>query len=343
MKYVIYFAHGTERYTNEALYSILSFWRHHSASDYTIAIVTDNTAPFEQRLGCTQLVKYIPVTRDQIREWTGPQHYIHRAKPLAIQHAADLLRTQYPDNDDAFLFVDTDTAFTSSIEDVFPQIKQGAFFFHVAEKTIENGGASPGRRHGEFRELCLSASYDLKNKRIRLPASLMISNCGVIGFNAEHLAIFTDTCELIDQLYAKFPQPTTEQTAISWALQMSNNQPRYIGDAVFHYWYFKEFSADIAEFFKHYQNDSLDVLIARCHEIDPQIRYIPKRQFSRHHRMYRSLCKYFGRTWTPSQFPWESTAPEKQGLKTEFGPTLPIELEHPTPTYRAHAKSQPTH
>jgi len=319
MKYVIYFAHGAERYTNEALYSILTFWRHHDASDYTIAIITDSTAPFEQRLGSTPDVIYIPVNRDQIREWTGPQRYIHRAKPLAIQHAVCHLRTQYPNRDDAFVFIDTDTAFTSSIDHVFQQIKQGSFFFHVAEKTIENGGAAPGRRQNEFRERCLSATYDLRGMRTQLPTNVMISNSGVIGFTSEHLAIFTDTCELIDQLYARFPQPTIEQTAISWAQHLSNNKPHYIGDAVFHYWFFKEFSTDIAAFFRHYKDASLDVLLAKSHEIDPQTRYRPKQQFSRHHRLYRSLCTFFGRTWTPLQFPWKSATSNDQTSKNQSG------------------------
>lgn len=314
MKYVVYFAHGAERFTNEALYSILTFWCHHNASDYTIAIITDNTTPFEQRLGILPHVKYIPVSREQIVDWTGPQRYIHRAKPMAIQYAVSLLRANCPNGDDAFLFVDTDTAFTSSTAEIFQKISQGAFYFHIPEKTIGNGGAAPGRRQNEFSQRCLSKPFHLRGKTITIPVDVMISNSGAIGFNADKMSIFVDTCQLIDQLYANFPQATTEQTAISWALHISNSQPQFVGDSLYHYWFFKEYSADIVSFFEQYKHSSLDVLTARCHEIDPRVRYQPKQQFSRHHRIYRSLCKFLGVTWTPLQFPWNSTASAKQAI-----------------------------
>jgi predicted glutamine amidotransferase len=104
MNYIIYQVHGNIDFYNEALFSILSYYKHNKESKNRIVIYTENEQFFKNILPSE--VVYINITPEKIKEWRGKINFVHLVKIKIIQDIA----SRYNGN---FLYLDTDTFFTS--------------------------------------------------------------------------------------------------------------------------------------------------------------------------------------------------------------------------------------
>lgn len=300
-RHILYVAHGAECFVQEAAYSILSLWRQPDGRSYDVTVVTDLPERLGALVGADPRLHVLPLEHARRDVWRGPQGYIHRIKPLAIQWAA---REATVGTDDLFLYVDSDTVFTRSPASLFDLVAQGCVVLNERE-----GGLVDSRRqtrsHAKLYRAAQCHEFDVRGTRRHLAPDLGLWNSGVIGFQAAQLALFDEAVDLIDQIFAVLRIHTVEQVALSAVLQDRGLPLRDSGDVIFHYHHFKEFRQDLALFFERYGQRPVAERLARWGEVDPVLRSLPKQAFNALPKWQRKIRKWVGRGWQPLAYPWE--------------------------------------
>lgn len=297
---ILYVAHGAECYVQEAAYSILSLWRQPDAQRYEVVVVSDRPERFlaclEDRPGL-HLVKLEAAQRDA---WRGPQGYIHRIKPLAIQWAARQMQAQASDR---FVYVDSDTVFTTSPAPLFDAVGRGEVVLNEREGSLGELRSNT-RSHRRLFEACQGRPFRIRGREAQIPLGVGLWNSGVLGFGGDLLPVFDETVELIDQMFPVVPVHTVEQVALSVVLQDRGIVLQECLRDVFHYHVFKEFREDLARYFERYGAAPLAERLAHWPEIDPVQRIQPKLAFNAQPKWRRQWQKLLGRRWQPLPYPW---------------------------------------
>ncbi len=300
-RHILYVAHGAECFIQEAAYSILSLWRQPDGRSYEVTVVTDLPERLIALVGADPRLHVLPLEQVRRDAWRGSLGYIHRIKPLAIQWAA---RESTVSADDLFLYVDSDTVFTRSPACLFEAVAQGNIVLNEREGGLADSRHQT-RSHAKLYRTASRHEFNVRGTPRHLGADLGLWNSGVIGFRAAQLALFDETVDLIDQIFAVLKIHTVEQVALSAVLQDRGHPLRDSGDVIFHYHNFKEFRQDLALFFERYGHQPVQARLARWGEVDPVLRSRPKLAFNALPKWQRKIRKWVGRGWQPLAYPWE--------------------------------------
>ncbi len=305
MNYLVYMAHGAEFYRQEAVYSLLSWWRvrGHAANGCIVLVVTDEPESFSHILGLTPAIRYLPVDRARLEAWRGgPTGYVHRIKPQAILHAA---RTVGAGAGDAVLFVDSDTSFLADPAPLFEAVLRGDTFLHEREGTIA-GNRSHSRSQARLHEMSRRHDFLLGGRRQQLAPDLPLWNSGAVGLRGDRLFVLEETLALTDQIVAALPLATAEQVALSAVLAQHGLPVQAAAPWLLHYHVFKEFRDDLAVFFAHYGGSTPEQWVRLSAGLDPAQRIQPKLAFNRAPKWWRQVRKLAGRPWQPLPYPWQA-------------------------------------
>ena len=260
MNYNIYQVHGNVDYYYEALYSILSYYKFNSNSKNKIVIYTNNDEFLKKYL--PNDVIYIPINTEKIKEWRGKIDFVHRVKIKIIQD----FTSKYQGN---FLYLDTDTCFTSNIDGVFNSIENDILLLDKYECDLFNSKSLIIKRIATFfkkNKLQISNSEFIS---IDVTKPFYLFNAGVIGFNSKFSPFLIDVESLTDFLYPKLKSHITEQFAFCYYFQRLQ-KPQVTDEKIYHYWDFKEFRTILKEFFDFYISKSFIELISEIDKIDPK-------------------------------------------------------------------------
>lgn len=261
MNYIIYQVHGNIAYYHEALYSILSYYMFNINSEIKIVIYTDNATFLKKYL--PNDVIYISITDKKIIEWRGEIDFVHRVKIKIIQD----FTSKYNGN---FLYLDTDTSFTSNINDIFDSIENDMLFFDKYEcELFESKSLIIKRIARFFKRNNLQKSHSELNL-IEVAKPFYLWNAGAIGFNTKYISLLNNVEALTDLLYPKLKSHITEQFAFCYYFQ-TIKRPQVTDGKIYHYWDFKEFRPILKEFFDYNSSKNLLELIAEIDKIDPII------------------------------------------------------------------------
>jgi hypothetical protein len=296
----VYLVHGAPSYYQEAAYSMLSLWRQPGGSEFEIVVVTDDPAPLRALIGNPPQLRYLVFSGEQRRSWQGDIGYVHRMKPCTFAWAIEQLDNTL---DPVWAFIDSDTSFTRPPDDWFDAVAGGAVVLHAQEGTVD-GNRSHSRSQRRLADACSRQTVTVRGQVKRISGSSAMWNSGVIGLRASQRSILGETVALIDTLYPVIPIHTIEQVALSLILQDRQQPVKTCEEGVLHYHTFKEFRADLARFFEHYQGASLDQLLQAWPEVDPVQRIVPKREFNALPKWRRKLRRYLGGGWQPLPLPW---------------------------------------
>jgi hypothetical protein len=288
MNYLLYLVYGSEGYTQEALYSLISYYRLHEENENTVLIYTDNAALLKKYV--PPGVIYISLTPLQMQEWQGAIKYNHRLKIKVLQDAL----SRFTGN---FLFADTDTVFTKNISVLFDKIRCGEILFHKSEGRLLDNKGGIARKMRKFLKRQNSFFVESRNEYIKMDATLMVWNSGNIGINNSFAQNLIEVENLVDSLYSSYKFTTMEQIGFSYIVQEFTT-PIPTDDYVYHYWYFKEFKVVLAQFFSHNKDKSLKELVSEIEKIDPEYLSSEKwayKQMSFWRKQYTKITK--GRKW----------------------------------------------
>jgi lipopolysaccharide biosynthesis glycosyltransferase len=259
MKYLLYQAYGNIAIIQEALYSILSFYRiHPDAADVTVVVYTDNEEPFKE-LFSNQQVECVLISHEQIKEWKGEINFVHRLKIKVLQ---DFFERYHGD----VLYLDSDTCFTKNILLLWQAIEKGKLIMHMREGKVSDKINPVFKKLAHFLS---SNAINLKTgEQIKISASTDMWNAGVLGLKPEHKHILDQVLMLTDSMYPVYPKHIVEQFAFSYYFQQ-HAEVLAAEDCIYHYWNFKEFRSVLADFFAHNQGKSLNVMLDKMQNIQP--------------------------------------------------------------------------
>lgn len=286
--YLLYLAYGGDDYNNEALYSLLSYYKFNTQAQNRVVIYTDNTGFFKQYL--PEDVIYRELAPEELTEWKGTVNFNHRIKIKVLQDAC----TRFKGN---ILYTDTDTFYTRDITPLFDKIDKGAILFHKHENTLRNNRGGIAGKMRRFLKKHNTFALKSQPEHVILTENLAIWNAGSIGFKTDFCDVLQPVLELTDELYSRYRLFVMEQIAFNYFFQKIS-MPESTEDYVGHYWYFKEFRTVLKHFFLHHKGKPASMLIADIHKIDPFYLSSEKRAYkvmSFWQKQWQKLSK--GRKW----------------------------------------------
>ena len=257
--YIIYHAHGHLDFYNEALYSLISFYKFHPNSDIKIVVYTDNILFFEKIL--PKEVIYVQINVEQIKKWKGDINFIHRVKINIIQNFTTKFRGNY-------LYLDTDTYFTSSIDAIFKEIANNSLYLEKYEGDLFESKSRTKKPIATFFKNNNAFKTATDENPIYVLPPFSMWNAGAIGFNSNYINLLDKVMALTDTLYPKLKLHIIEQFSFCYYFQKSR-QPLVTDDYIEHYWNFKEFRPILNEFFLFHKEKDLNTLVNYIDNINP--------------------------------------------------------------------------
>lgn len=288
MDYLVYLAYGGEDYYNEALYSLLYYYKYHEPNDNTILLYTDNVALFRSQL--PDDIIYMELTPEKIKEWKGSINFVHRVKIKVLQDAA----SRFQGN---FLYLDTDTYFLKSIKPLFAEIANNNLIFDRCEGSLKDNTGGIAKKMRKFLKNENNFAIPSENEPAVIDETFVPWNAGIIGFNSSYANLLDKVEELTDILYSRNQLFVMEQIAFSYFFQ-KNNRPIAAEGYSHHYWYFKEFRGVLKHFFQYHRDKPFMQLKDEVHKIDPQILSSEKRAYKKMSFWQKQKRKFTkGRKW----------------------------------------------
>jgi len=300
MNYIIYQAYGSKDIINEAIYSLLSYYKSTSDdvnNEVKIVIYADDIPAIDHYFSEKNLI-YRPLTQELIMEWRGNIDFVHRVK-------IKILQDFFADYQEAnILYVDSDTVFKTGPEQLFKSISEGKFVMHVMEGILKERANLILKKL--FKYLYFNDILLKNGEKIRVSLKTQMWNAGVLGINDSNKDILDKVLDFTDSLYPKFSKHIVEQFAFSYYFQ-TEGEIIPAGPIIFHYWNFKEFRIVLSAFFERYKGKDLNFLLGKIDEIDPQNLIQHKLKYEKLSNGGKFMKKLFGKDWQAQlkQFDWD--------------------------------------
>lgn len=257
---ILFQAYGGTDFVNECRYALLKYlqvYNLHPPADTGVFVYTDAPHLFSDFETFFPRLSYFPLAAETLKQWEGPQQFVHRVKIKMIQ---DFLQRF----EGSLLYCDTDTYAKAPLENLFGEIEKGSLYLHTYEGQIDKTRFPSFEKWEKF----LSATaIQYNGKELQFSKALQMFNAGVVGLNSSNKEILADVLALTDAVYEKFPKHIAEQFAFSYCFQQKG--PIQKADAfIEHYWNLKEFRKLLTHFFAKNLEESIPVLVKKVHHLD---------------------------------------------------------------------------
>ncbi|RZK44430.1 MAG: hypothetical protein EOO61_03805 [Hymenobacter sp.] len=284
--YLLYQAHGSLEFKNEALSSILSYLllkKQTGTVSATILVYTDEAKYFQQILGEVSGVKYIEITAAQLRVWRGDIDFVHRIKVELLRHAL----TRFGGN---ILYLDSDTYFLKDDTSLFQAIQSGQHFMHVQEGVLSQTKVLLHQNLYRFLRMHFAPEW------ADVSSSTAMYNAGAIGLNEQNIYLVDKVLHLTDTLYKQSPSHVVEQFAFSYCLQ----QAELVNEAIpyiLHYWHMKDARMVLDTFFTQKAGLPLEELLREFAKVPMLAAAQTKFAWEARSRWQRGIYRFFGYSW----------------------------------------------
>ena len=261
---VLYQAYGHQDILNECLFSIMSFLRQVAEDEQgpsagsrpacKILIYTDQPEFFRPWLSSSPIpVNYEQLTARQIQEYRGAIDFVHRVKVKVIEHF-------FAHHQGHLFYVDSDTVFTSPPWALFQAVAEGQFVMHINEGRISDKINPIFKKMYRFlrRNAFVLGPMGPQNSgnKTFIPVDTAMWNAGVLGIPEGQKDLVQEVLSLTDQMYSIYAKHVMEQFAFSYIL-FRRGEILSADKQIHHYWDFKEFRVEIAEFLDRHREQPL--------------------------------------------------------------------------------------
>jgi hypothetical protein len=284
--YLLYLAHGSPEFKNEALGSVLSYLRlkkQTGTARATILVYTDEASYFRQIIGEVPGVQYVELPAEQLRAWRGTINFVHRVKVELMLHAV----TNYGGN---VLFLDSDTYFVQDEGSLFEAMSRGQHVLHVQESVLSQSAVPLHQAMYSFLRTHPAPEWAGVS-----PATIMY-NSGAVGMSKQDIPLLHKMLQLIDVLYAQCPSHLVEQFAFSFYLQQAGPVTEAI-PAVLHYWHMKDARQVLNTFFSRVAGLPLAQVLQEFEKVPVLAAAQTKFAWEARPRWQRGLARLVGRGW----------------------------------------------
>jgi lipopolysaccharide biosynthesis glycosyltransferase len=241
-RYVLFQAYGSEEILAECRFALMQLLQQKDFDKICVVIYTDNPHFFKNELDAFPYTITELITAEQIKTWRGEIDFVHRVKIKVLQDFFN----KYDGN---VLYCDTDTYCLQSLDTLFNNIENGAFYMHTNEGYITPAGNPVIKKWYRF---LTENNIHVNKALIANISNISMWNAGVIGISSQHTSILQEVLTITDTIYPLFPRHTVEQFAFSYSFQkikpISSAE-----DAIFHYWDLKEYRMFLQKFYAEYR------------------------------------------------------------------------------------------
>ncbi|MBL0355783.1 MAG: hypothetical protein IPP72_02350 [Chitinophagaceae bacterium] len=235
--FILFQAYGKEEILAECRFALLQLMQHNKPEDICIVLYTDNPTYFEKELAIFHNPIIEQVALQKITEWRGAIDFVHRVKIKVLQD----FFSKHKGN---LIYCDTDTSCQQSLSGLFTDIENGVVYMHTNEGLINKRNNIESKKWQRF----LMAPVCISGTQLTDLDKMFMWNAGVIGMNSDKAYLLDQVLAITDAVYPNFPRHTVEQFAFSFTLQ-KNFTIKAAEDAIFHYWYLKEYRVFLQQFF----------------------------------------------------------------------------------------------
>jgi hypothetical protein len=275
--YIVYHAYNSRDIHNEIIYSIASYYEQLNKSDVSVVVYTDNKDYISRYLPENVIIEEL--SDRKIKQWLGSLDFVHRVK---IEVLIDFC-SKYSGN---ILYLDSDTIFTKSADDLFSAIHNDIFIMHTSEGKLS---ITRNKLFDKIVRFLKSKSFEIEGKSISISLNQEIWNAGVIGFNSKNAFLLNEVLSLTDNLYQQYQKHIMEQIAFSCVLP-SRGLIASAENHIFHYWNFKEFRSLLNEFI--IAQNTFEKIRNNYTAINPARLMLPKLQFEKQPHLIKQFKKH---------------------------------------------------
>jgi hypothetical protein len=275
--YIVYQAYGSIDILNELIYSIASFYNQSNNLPVNIVVYTDNVKYLSKYLPSS--IIYEELSTSKIKEWRGEIDFVHRVK---VEMLLDFCR-KYSGN---VLYLDTDTIFTKSPDNLFRAISNDILVMHTSEGKMS---ITKNRLFEKITDFLKNKLFDLNGNSITISSEQEMWNAGVLGFTTEKNHLLYDVLALTDILHKQYKKHIMEQLSFSYIF-LKNGLLTAAENQVFHYWNFKEFRQLLKEYLL--EQDTFEKILATSHTINPAQLILPKIRFEKQAHLLQQFKKH---------------------------------------------------
>lgn len=259
MNYFVIQCYGKERILREAKFCVLSLLKFiKDDASYCIVLYTDNNSFFDD---IRDHVVFEPMLPEMVQQWKGEHNFVHRVKVMMLLDFVSKYEGK-------FLYLDSDTWFKKSPEELFKNIDDSNAVMHLPEAQLKSNTNPIIKKIHRFVK---ANSFKLDNgEEVKIPIEYSMWNAGVIGLTTNTKTILEKVLELTDKMLLAYQKHVMEQLAFSYYLQKEFT-PRRCDDVIEHYWRFCSIAEEpMLEFFNSIEGKSIDAKILAVHSFNWQ-------------------------------------------------------------------------
>lgn len=250
MNYFVIQCYGKERILREAKFCVLSLLKFiKEDANYKIVLYTDNNSFFDD---IRDHVVFEPMLPEMVQQWKGEHNFVHRVKVMMLIDFVSKYKGK-------FLYLDSDTWFKKSPQQLFETIDESNAVMHLPEAQLKSN-ANPVIK--KIHRFVKANTFTLDNgETVKIPVEYSMWNAGVIGLTTQAKPIIERVLELTDKMLLAYQKHVMEQLAFSYYLQKDFTTHRS-DDTIEHYWHFCNIAEEpILDFFDSIEGKSIDAKI----------------------------------------------------------------------------------
>lgn len=259
MNYFVIQCYGKERILREAkfcVFSLLKFIK--GDANYSIVLYTDNNSFFED---IKDHVVFEPMLPEMVQLWKGEHNFVHRVKVMMLLDFVSKYNGK-------FLYLDSDTWFKKSPQQLFDTISTDDALLHLPEAQLKSNANPIIKKMHRFVK---ANTFNLSNgEEVKIPIEYSMWNAGAIGLPATAKTTIEKVLELTDKMLLVYQKHVMEQLAFSYFLQKEFT-PHRSDDVIEHYWRFCSIAEEpMIDFFASIETKSIDAKIQAVHSFNWQ-------------------------------------------------------------------------
>jgi hypothetical protein len=257
MNYFVIQCYGKERILQEAKFCVLSLLKFIKGDkNYNIILYTDNNTFFDD---IKSHVLFEPMLPEMVQRWKGEHNFVHRVKVMMLLDFASKYEGK-------FLYLDSDTWFTKSPQQLFETIDANNAILHLPEAQLKSN-ANPIIK--KIHRFVKENTFTLSNGDVvQIPPDYFMWNAGVIGLITQAKPVIEKVLELTDKMLLAYQKHVMEQLAFSYYLQKEFT-PHRSDDVITHYWQYCSLAEQpMKAFFESLAGESIEAKVEAVHSFD---------------------------------------------------------------------------
>ncbi len=257
MNYFVIQCYGKKRILQEAKFCVLSLLKFiKDDTNYSIILYTDNNTFFDD---IKDHVVFEPMLPEMVQQWKGEHNFVHRVKVMMLLDFVSKYEGK-------FLYLDSDTWFTKSPQQLFEAIDAKNAILHLPEAQLKSN-ANPiiKKIHRFVKENIFTLS---NGEEVQIPLDYFMWNAGVIGLTTQAKPVIEKVLELTDKMLLAYQKHVMEQLAFSYYLQKEFT-PHRSDDVIAHYWQYCSLAEQpMKTFFDNLAGESIEAKVEAVHSFD---------------------------------------------------------------------------